>query len=271
MAFGHSSACVGPPPASIVCLFATANPLPINARSATLARSRMSGLAGRESRGQFPERRAPALLGPSQLGTRFLSVCPHARFGKPFVQGMQALHFRTHGSSQVTLPKIPMHGEKGEAHDRQHSEDRKPGQQGDLAGGDDPTTMITVHPITTPTAVHRTGIKRRRSGPSLASVPRTAATSCWSGKFVIFSAYPAYVGYRSLSARSACTSQFRRRLAQTFEAALDCVAGAAVGVKRRAIHALEIGLDQSDIVQNIQKSDSRAIRRRARLPAQSRP
>ena len=42
--------------------------------------------------------------------------------------------------------------------------------------------------------------------------------------------------------------QFRRCLALTFEAALDSVAGAAaVGVKCRAIHALEIGMDQSDI------------------------
>ena len=65
--------------------------------------------------------------------------------------------------------------------------------------------------------------------------------------------------------------QFRRCLALTFEAALDSVAGAAaVGIKCRAIHALETGMDQSDI-QDVQKPDSRAIRRHARLPAQSRP
>jgi hypothetical protein len=46
-------------------------------------------------------------------------------------------------------------------------------------------------------------------------------------------------------------AQFSRCLTQTFEAGLDCVADPAVRVKRRAIHALEMGLDQSDIVQDI--------------------
>jgi hypothetical protein len=48
-----------------------------------------------------------------------------------------------------------------------------------------------------------------------------------------------------------------RCLALTFEAALDSVAGAAaLGVKRRAIRALEIGMDQSDIIKDIQKPDT---------------
>ena len=51
--------------------------------------------------------------------------------------------------------------------------------------------------------------------------------------------------------------QFCRRLAQTLEASLDRVAGSAVRVKRRAIHAVEVGLDQSNVVQDIEKPAGR--------------
>ncbi len=44
-------------------------------------------------------------------------------------------------------------------------------------------------------------------------------------------------------------TQLRCRLTQALEAAFDCIACSAIGVERNTIHALNLALDEPDIIQ----------------------
>ncbi len=61
-------------------------------------------------------------------------------------------------------------------------------------------------------------------------------------------------------------TQFCRCFANALKASLHGVSGPAVSLKLRAIHPLQVALDQTNIVQDIPEADSRAARRHARLP-----